>query len=87
MVKSEKTQKLKHILLMQKRKKKKLFWTFFMCVCVRIHTRAGVWSHNDDAVLCSSELTAGFGDEVLLCTRQTCRDTHTHSETAADLVS
>lgn len=38
-------------------------------------TGAGVWSYDDDAVLRSTELTAGFGDEVLLRTRQACRET------------
>lgn len=45
-----------------------------MCGCMCVRTWAGVRSDDDDAVLCSSELAAGFGDEVLLGAGQTCRD-------------
>lgn len=49
-------------------------------------TGAGVWSHDDDAVFCSSELAASFGDEVLLCTRQTCSENWPSNTRAAGLL-
>lgn len=42
-------------------------------MCFRTWT--GVRGDHDEAVLCSRDLTACFGDEVLLRTRQTCRET------------